>query len=184
MPQTKGLPTTEEELIKQLQSRQADALSLLYDRYAPILFGVIRRLVKDEELAQQVLLESFAQIWSSFAWYNQEVNTLSAWLIGIARDLALAHQVRDSSFRLAEETPAIDGQLVFHNRSSTAAGSKQPEKVHLPEQRCQPNTNTPVLDLLYFEGYTPMQVAQKLGIPLASINKKARAELKTIRNQA
>ena len=178
MQHNKIYSPSEKELIKQLESKDLEALSQLYDRYTPVLYGVIRRMVKDEEIAQQVLQESFEHIWSSMPLFKKEVKTFSAWLISIARDLALV-KVRE---RFSQQDGNLDRQQ--ENESHYSPGeSKQPEVSHSPERSAKFPAQQCVLDLLYFDGYTPMQVAQMLNIPLESLKKMVRAEIKAIRNQ-
>lgn len=52
------------ELIKLLQYKDKDAFSLLYDTYAPSLYGVLLKLVKNDRLATEILEKVFLNIWS------------------------------------------------------------------------------------------------------------------------
>src|SRR5690606_37168242 len=53
----------EDHIIELLQERNDKAIALLYEPYGDTLFGVANKVVRDEELAQDVLQESFLKIW-------------------------------------------------------------------------------------------------------------------------
>ena len=53
----------EKEIVQLLEKGDKKALTLLYDNYADALFGVIKKVISDDEIAQDVLQESFIKIW-------------------------------------------------------------------------------------------------------------------------
>ena len=53
----------EKHIIQLLHERDEKAISLLYEHYGDTLFGVANKVVRDEELAQDILQESFVKIW-------------------------------------------------------------------------------------------------------------------------
>mgnify|MGYP000660056230 FL=1 len=53
----------ENHIVELLQERNEKAISLLYDNYADTLLGVANKVVRDPELAQDVVQESFVKIW-------------------------------------------------------------------------------------------------------------------------
>ena len=75
----------EEQLIISLKLGKQEALGLLYDKYAPVLFGVISRLVAEEAQAEKILIMTFMRSWSEIDSYNPCTTRLLTWLIGIAR---------------------------------------------------------------------------------------------------
>ena len=66
----------EEDLVIQLRSNSRSAFEYLYDHYSGALFSVILKIVKDEELAADVLQDSFLKIWRNIASYSREKGTL------------------------------------------------------------------------------------------------------------
>ena len=53
----------ERHIVELLEEQNEKAISLLYEHYGDTLYGVAYKVVKDEELAQDVLQESFVKIW-------------------------------------------------------------------------------------------------------------------------
>ncbi len=77
------------ELINLLQQKKVNAYEFLYDRYAPMLYGVICKLVKDEVMAEKVLKKSFIQIWNQLAALQPGKCNLFIWMHNITRNIAL-----------------------------------------------------------------------------------------------
>lgn len=77
------------ELIMLVQQKDMVAYEFLYDRYAPMLYGLICKLVKDQWLAEEILKKSFAQIWKQMATVHPATCRLFIWMHNITRNIAL-----------------------------------------------------------------------------------------------
>lgn len=80
-------PSSEAHFVAALQRHQRADLDLLYDAFAPPLYGLLLRLVKDNDLAQVVLQEAFGQIWSTSHLHNAQQSRLLPWMISITQKL-------------------------------------------------------------------------------------------------
>ena len=80
---------SEEILVVQLQSKDQQAFSYLYDNYSGALNGVIYRLVEDKELAEDILQEAFIKIWNNFSSYDTTKGRLFTWLLNLTRNLTI-----------------------------------------------------------------------------------------------
>jgi len=61
---------TEEQLVSGLQKGDTEVFSCLYDQYSGALFGVIKRIIEDSDLAADILQDSFIKIW------EKEIHTI------------------------------------------------------------------------------------------------------------
>ena len=85
-----GLKYTEEELLNLLKNKDGNAFSYLYDNYSAALYGVILRILKqDEGAAEDILQDAFMKIWSKMAMYDASKGTLFTWMLNIARNSAI-----------------------------------------------------------------------------------------------
>lgn len=78
------------ELIQLLKQRDKNALSYLYDTYAPSLHGVIVKLVKDKDLAGEVLKKAFIKIWNNSATFDFTKQSLFIYMYSITYEVARA----------------------------------------------------------------------------------------------
>jgi RNA polymerase sigma-70 factor (ECF subfamily) len=66
----------ENELVILLKANDKAAFEYLYDNYAAGLYGIIRRIVKDDDKAEDVMQDSFIKIWKNIASYDAGKGTL------------------------------------------------------------------------------------------------------------
>jgi RNA polymerase sigma-70 factor (ECF subfamily) len=170
---------SEEELVLALQRREKAAAEALYDMYSASLFGVIVRIVNDEALAEDILQDTFVRIWNSFSSYSTEKGRLFTWMVNIARNLAI-DKTRSKDFRnqtknqeLENNVTSIDEQRnTVYNQDFV--GVKDLVELLKPEQKS-------ILDLVYFKGYTHVEAADELGLPLGTIKTRLRMAIIQLR---
>jgi RNA polymerase sigma-70 factor (ECF subfamily) len=104
-------------LIGSCANRDESALVSLYNACSPHIFGVLKRLLKDDALAEDALRESFYNIWQKSPEYRPDKISPQAWLTSIARQYAIdrlrqltAKDDSESYFDLVDldDTPMID----------------------------------------------------------------------------
>ncbi|MGY8914731.1 MAG: RNA polymerase sigma factor, partial [Flavobacteriales bacterium] len=79
----------EKHIVELLQERNEKAISLLYEHYGETLFGVAYKVVKDHDLAQDIVQESFVKIWKKSDSYDSSKAKLFTWLFRITRNTAI-----------------------------------------------------------------------------------------------
>lgn len=172
-------PTAAEAvLVERLRARDQSAMTEFYDRYSAALFGVIQRIVKDEEEAEDVLQEALVKIWHSMASYDTSRGRLFTWVVNISRNLAI-DKIRSRQHRVGSRTQGLDDSLAAQRQAAPV--TFRPEHVGLqeitrqlvPEQR-------QVIDLLYFGGFTQSEAAEELNLPLGTVKTRARTALKIL----
>lgn len=179
MPFSAALPVAsdEEQLVQRLVARDEQALRLVYEKYAKTLLAVIQRLVRDEALAQDILQEGLLKVWLSIASYDAGRGRLFTWMVRVCSNQAIDALRSPRNF--------------FHRRNwSLEVGSAQqmpapatfnPDHIGLRELTlCLKPRQREVVDLLYFQGYTQVEAAEYLGIPLATVKTRSRAALQVL----
>jgi RNA polymerase sigma-70 factor (ECF subfamily) len=169
--------TSDAELIRRISAKDAEALSLLYDRFAPVLFGLSLRILRDARDAEDVLQEVFIQVFRDAPRYEPERASPRTWLCTIARSRALD---RLRSLRAAGKHIA-DGDPPELDAAAPAAGAPQDQVLlarHVEMQLAKlSEKERAVLTLAYFDGYTQEEIAEKLGEPLGTVKSRTRAAL-------
>ncbi|WP_462267829.1 RNA polymerase sigma factor [Mucilaginibacter sp.] len=179
MTKQRKINLSEEELITALRRREKIAAEALYDMYSAALFGVIVRIVNDEATAEDVLQETFIKIWNSFSGYSAEKGRLFTWMINIARNLAI-DKVRSKDFKNQAKNQELENNVTFiDERKNTVynpelLGLKDLVETLRPEQKL-------ILDLIYFKGYTHVEAAEELEIPLGTIKTRLRMAIQQLR---
>jgi RNA polymerase sigma factor (sigma-70 family) len=163
-------------LIQQLHNRESAAIGPLYDAYGAALFGIILRIVRSRELAEQVLQDTFVKAWKNGASYDASKGQLFTWLVNIARNSAI-DATRTAHFRRQQQMDDLDA---LHQVPD--AGLLDPNHIGLREltEKLEEKYRK-LIDLIYFEGYTQEEAAQKTGIPLGTVKTRLRYAIGELR---
>ena len=172
---------SEEELVLSLRHREKIAVEALYDMYSASLFGVISRIINDTAIAEDVLQETFVKIWHSFSSYSTEKGRLFTWMVNIARNLAI-DKTRSKDFKNQNKNQDIENNVTFIDEQRNTVykpelmGVKNLVQTLKPEQKL-------IIELVYFKGYTHVEAAEELGIPLGTVKTRLRMGIQELRKQ-
>lgn len=170
------MAVTQDQLIQGLQAGSQQTVGVLYDRYGAALLGVVLRIVKDQELAENVLQDTFVKIWKSGASYDQDKAGLFVWMARIARNTAI-DATRSAYFKQRSKTTDAE-QLVY--MSST--DGFRPEHIGLREVLGKLDDKYRILiEKAYFEGYTQQDIEKELDIPLGTVKSRMRQAMILLR---
>jgi RNA polymerase sigma factor (sigma-70 family) len=170
---------SEEELITALRQQEKIAAEALYDMYSSSLFGVIIRIVQNNEMAEDLLQETFVKIWNSFSSYSPDKGRLYTWMVNIARNLSI-DKLRSKDFKNQSKNHELELNVASIDVSRNTA--YQPELLGVKDlvNKLRPEQKV-ILDLVYFKGYTHLEAADELSIPLGTIKTRLRMAIIQLR---
>jgi RNA polymerase sigma factor (sigma-70 family) len=170
---------TEEELVFALRNREKIAIEALYDMYSSSLYGVISRIIIDTAAAEDVLQETFVKIWHSFSSYSTEKGRLFTWMVNIARNLAI-DKIRSKDFKNQNKNQELENNVTFIDEQRNTV--YKPELLGIKDlvQTLKPEQKS-ILELVYFKGYTHVEAADELGVPLGTIKTRLRMGILELR---
>jgi len=162
-----------------LQRRENIAAQALYDMYSASLFGVIVRIVNDESLAEDILQDAFVKIWNSFSSYSTEKGRLFTWMVNIARNLAI-DKIRSKDFKNQTKNQELENNVTFIDEQKNTV--YKPELLGVKDlvEQLKPEQKS-ILELVYFKGYTHVEAADELGVPLGTIKTRLRTAIAQLR---
>jgi RNA polymerase sigma-70 factor, ECF subfamily len=147
-----GKTTEEMDLVNQLQQGDDSAYAVLYDRYAPMLFGIIYRIVPDKKEAENLLQDCFVKIWNHITSYDPERGALATWLINIARNTAIDF-TRSKYFSQKNKNQNIDNLVHIGSGWSTPAVPVETLGLRNLVDKLNPAYRQ-IIEWMYFDGYT------------------------------
>jgi RNA polymerase sigma-70 factor (ECF subfamily) len=166
----------EKHIVELLQERNDKAISLLYEHYGDTLYGVAYKVVRDEELAQDVLQESFVKIWKKSDSYDATKAKLFTWLFRITRNTAI-DKLRSINTKTEREI-----QIDISNVYNVGIQSTRPELLDVRENLYKiDNKYQIVLDALFFQGMTQQEASEELDIPLGTIKSRLKIGLRELK---
>jgi RNA polymerase sigma-70 factor (ECF subfamily) len=167
----------EDELIVRLRARDSAAMTLFYRQYSKLLYPVILRIVRNVPAAEDILQESMIKIWNSFASFDATKGYLFSWALRVCRNTAIDH-MRDRRAREAQKTQPLDASAALYH---AAPATFLPEHVGVREltHRLRPEYQR-LIDLLYFEGLTQVEAAERLQLPLGTVKTHSRQAIREL----
>lgn len=179
MSKKRKISLSEEELVLALQRREKIAVEALYDMYSASLFGVIVRIVNDEAIAEDILQDTFIKVWNSFPSYSTEKGRLFTWMVNIARNLAI-DKIRSKDFKNQTKNQELENNVTFIDEQRNTVYKPELLGVRDLVEQLKPEQKS-ILDLVYFKGYTHVEAADELGVPLGTIKTRLRAAITQLR---
>lgn len=170
---------TEKNLILGLRKGDEEAYSYLYDHYSSALYGIILRVVRKEEEAQDILQEVFVKIYEKIGNYDDTKGRLYTWMLQIARNSAI-DRVRSKDFKSTSKIQSLDNDVNHSNIPSTEI----PAVDHIGLKKVLNTLDKPhriIIDMAYFKGYTQSEIAKELSMPLGTVKTRVRNALIQLR---
>ena len=178
---TRHIKISEEDLIALLVKRDMKGMEILYDNYSSALYGVIYRIIGKDEIAEDVLQDAFLKIWNNFSQYDSQKGRLFTWMVNIARNQAI-DKVRSKDFVNQSKNQPLDNAVSFVDISKSS--SYNPDTIGLKEMvKKLDGEYRQIIDLIFFEGYSQSEAAEKLRIPLGTVKTRSRAAIMKLRQQ-
>src|ERR1051325_12233714 len=117
-----------------------------------MIYSLALRMFKASSEAEDLLQESFLQVWRQAAVYSFERGSPEAWLINIARSRAIdklrSMRRREKSFVLTEDPAAEESP----ENVETSAGESEARLIMNSALANLPQAPRRVLELAYFDG--------------------------------
>ena len=168
--------------LERLRGRDPAALEELYDRHTPLLYPVILKIVGRAVEAEEVLQDTWLQVWRNPDSFDARRGAVVAWLLVVARSRAI-DRVRSLSSRqrmhdrVEAEPPApAAGPADEAEQLQASARVKTAMAALSPQQR-------QVLELAYFGGLSQTEIAGRIGAPLGTVKSWTRQGLLKLREQ-
>jgi RNA polymerase sigma-70 factor (ECF subfamily) len=175
----------DEELMQRLVMRDLTAFRTLYARYSSLVYSAALRVVRDTQIAEDMVQEIFLRLWRKPESYTATRGKFATWLTSVTRNRAV-DEVRSRGRRYRHETaspeeqerelpgpdtddPALTAELSDQRRLILTALSQLP-----PEQR-------QTIELAYFGGLTQQEISERLGQPLGTVKTRIRLGMQKLR---
>lgn len=171
-------------LIARVAEGDVAALSALYDRHAPLVYGLARRIVRNSADAEEVVADAFLEVWRQAGEFDQSQATVAGWLVMIVRIRALdllrharGGSIGDDRRRQADDVNETPPAPVDQTLTSEQWGRDARREVEaLPAVQRIP------LELAFFEGLTHSEIADVLCQPIGTIKDRIRGGLQALRS--
>lgn len=175
------LMTEQVLLLKAIAQGDESALAKLYDATCAQVHGLSLRILGDQQIAEEVTMDVYLQVWQQAGNYSEVRGSTLAWLMILTRSRAIdrlrtlqrhqSHCVYAPEEEYPDIEPLLDIQAMQTERSNT---------INMAFQKLKP-IERQVLHLAYFSGLSHTEIANHVSLPLGTVKTHIRCALSQLR---
>jgi RNA polymerase sigma-70 factor (ECF subfamily) len=172
----------DEDLISLVQTKDAEAFAVLYDRHGRAAYSLAYRMMGERQAAEDLVQEAFLKLWRSARSYRPERGSVRTWLLSIVHNQGI-DQIRSSASRRRTQDKVEASAPRFQPSEAFAQSWRNAQREQVREAlKTLPQEQLKVLELAYFSGYTHVEIAELLDLPLGTVKGRMRLGLKKVKD--
>ncbi|MDT0559128.1 sigma-70 family RNA polymerase sigma factor [Ichthyenterobacterium sp. W332] len=161
-----------EQLIKKFQQKDSAAFETLYNMYSESMHGVIYNIVRNDDIAQEILQDVFVKAWQKSDTYSAKKGRFFTWILNIARNAAI-DKARSKDFKQSKQN--LDAQFFVDILNSNENLDRKTDAIGIKKFVGKlADTCKQLIELLYFKGYTQRETSETLEIPIGTVKTRNR----------
>jgi RNA polymerase sigma factor (sigma-70 family) len=169
-------------LIAMVSEGDGRALEVLYSRYGKACYSLARRILVDEQYAQDCVQEVFLTIWRDCSKFDPAKGGFASWLLSMTHHKAVDAVRREETVRKRRAAPeALEETVSTLDVDEEVWSSLRGERVRAALQAL-PQVQREALTLAYFGGYTQREIAGLTDTPLGTVKTRMLAGMQRMRS--
>jgi RNA polymerase sigma-70 factor (ECF subfamily) len=170
------------DLFRRIASGDEEAFRALFRRYAPTALALARRIVRQQNLAEEVMQEVFLSLWREGDRFDARRGTARAWVMGMVHKRAVDAVRREESQRRRADEASVP-EAVDDPADEVAEDLDRPHERRAVRAALDtlPPDQRQVIELMYFDGLSQTRIAERLSLPLGTVKSRARLAMRRLR---
>jgi RNA polymerase sigma-70 factor, ECF subfamily len=170
-------------LVRLVVDRRPEALAELYDRFAPVLLALARRVLGAAGDAEEVVQEVFLLLWNRPDRYDPGRSSVSTWLLLLTRSRAIDRLRTRQVVERTHESASAEGwdgdaspegpESVLHRERHERV---RREMANLPPEQRQ------VIEMAFYQGLSQTEIAARADLPLGTVKTRTLLAMKKLRS--
>jgi RNA polymerase sigma-70 factor (ECF subfamily) len=174
----------DEDLLLRVGAGDDRAFRELFARYAGVAHALAFRLVRQAQVAEEIVQEAFLAMWRSPERYDRTRGSVRAWLMGTVHHRAVDAVRREQAQRRRADQAAGLGRIVAEDPTDELLSA-----IDLPRERRLvrkalaelPDEQRDVIQQMYFDGMSQSQIAERTGLPLGTVKSRTLLAMRRLR---
>jgi RNA polymerase sigma-70 factor, ECF subfamily len=174
----------DEELLLRVEGGDDLAFRELFARYAAIANALAFRLVRQAQVAEEIVQEAFLAVWRNPERYDRTRGSVRSWLLGTVHHRAVdAVRREQAQRRRAERATAVAPAVEEDPVDDVVAAIDLPRDRRLVRRALSelPDEQRDVIRRMYFEGLSQSQIAERTGLPLGTVKSRTLLGMRRLR---
>ena len=173
----------DEDLISLVQEeRDPEAFAALYDRHARAAYSLAYRMMGERQAAEDIVQDALLKVWRAAGSYRAERGSVRTWLLSVVHNRAIDQLRSLASRRRTQERIEASAPRSQPSEAFTQTWRNSQREQVREAVKTLPREQLKVQELAYFSGYTHLEIAELLGLPLGTVKGRMRLGLKKIRD--
>jgi RNA polymerase sigma-70 factor, ECF subfamily len=171
----------DEDLISLIGRGDAEAFATLYDRHSRPAYSLAYRMMGEKQAAEDLLQDAFLKAWRASGSYRAERGSVRTWLLSIVHNRGI-DQLRSLASRRRTQEKIEAEAPTSHPSEAFAQSWRNSQREQVREAlKTLPEEQLKILELAYFSGYTHVEIAELLDVPLGTVKSRMRLGLKKMK---
>ena len=174
----------DEELLRRVGAGDEQAFRDLFARYAAVANALAFRLVRQAQVAEEIVQEAFLSVWRNPDRYDGARGSVRSWLMGTVHHRAVdAVRREQAQRRRAEQAAGLGPGIVEDPIDDVLAAIDLPRERRLVRSALGelPEEQREVIERMYFEGLSQSQIAERTGLPLGTVKSRTLLAMRRLR---
>ncbi|MDO6758686.1 RNA polymerase sigma factor [Tamlana sp. 2_MG-2023] len=167
-------------LVENFKKKDEKAFETLYHMYKDSMHGVIFNIVRDHDIAEEVMQDVFVKAWHKADTYSSKKGRFFTWILNISRNAAI-DKTRSKSFKKSKQN--LNSNFFVDILETSESLDKSTDAIGIKKyvsklaKKC-----IEVIELLYFKGYTQSEASEALDMPIGTIKTRNRNCINELRS--
>ena len=157
------------------------AFASLYDRIAPLVYGITRRVLRDPLMAEHVTRDVLVELWRQADRYDETRGSVETWATTVAHRRAV-EAVRLERRPQGQEA-RVAGALADEGCDETALDAAQRHNLHQALDGLR-HPQRQAIQLAFLDGMRQREIASMLDVPVGTVRSRIRDGLLSLRDDA
>lgn len=175
-----AVSTAQIPILTRLAAGEARAMNLCIDQYGSLVWGLVRRQVKDTAEAEDLVQEVFTEIWKKAASFDPKIASESTFIGLVTRRRVIDHlrrQSRQPGFEPLDVAESMPAPAAVQSSVTCDPETLKASVASLPSETRE------LFQLFFEDGFTHPEISEKTGIPLGTVKTRLRRGLLALRDQ-
>jgi RNA polymerase sigma-70 factor (ECF subfamily) len=172
----------DEDLISLAGDGDAQAFDVLYDRHSRAAYSLAYRMMNGRQAAEDLVEDAFLKVWRAATSYRADRGGVRTWILSIVHNQGI-DQLRSHASRRRTQDKVEASAARSQPSEAFAQTWRNSQRDQVREAlNTLPQEQLEILELAYFSGYTHVEIADLLGLPLGTVKGRMRLGLKKLRD--
>jgi RNA polymerase sigma factor (sigma-70 family) len=176
--------TPDDALLLRVGAGDERAFRELFARYAPVAHALAFRLVRQAQVAEEIVQEAFLAVWRTPERFDPARGSVRSWLMGTVHHRAVdAVRREQAQRRRADQAAALVPRVAEDPTDDVLSAIDLPRERRLVQKALAglPDEQRDVIQRMYFDGMSQSQIAERTGLPLGTVKSRTLLAMRRLR---